>query len=55
MISLTNCVESGGRYLAHYLVNSAEEMLQYVAEQRDMDGSEVEENEEFKVRMVQAK
>lgn len=39
MISLDDCVEGERRSLAHYLVNIEEEILQYAAEQMNMDGS----------------
>ena len=52
LISLKECIESEVRNMQHYIANSEEELLQFVANSMQIDPASVEEKNNSQKRLI---
>ena len=55
LISVKECIESEVRNMRHYIANSEEELLQFVANSMQIDPASVEEKNNFQKRLINEK
>ena len=55
LINIEECIEGETRNMQHYIANSEEDLLKFVAESMNLDPDEIEEKDKFQKRLAQQK